>query len=91
MNHHGINTTACGYGFELNSHELGTMMAHQQELKRKEEQNDLYEQFEEVYFKVRKFYKEHNIDSCMPLVAQLEEIIGKIDYRYLDVSAEEQR
>ena len=66
-------------------------MAHQRELKIREEQNDLYEQFEEVYFKVRKFYKEHNIDSCMPLVGQLEETIAKIDYRYLDISAEEQK
>ena len=91
MHHHGINSTACGYGFALNENELAESLARQQEHKIHEQQSDLYEEFEELYIKARKLYKEHDIDACMPLINSLKEIALKINYDYLDVHPEERK
>jgi hypothetical protein len=87
--HHGIGTPACGYAFGIQGEDLESLNARYEEIRMREEQEDLYEQFEERLFKLKKFWKKHDIDSCILVLDELETIKRKVDLEKADVSAEE--
>ena len=89
MHHHGLSHQACGYGFASNDTSFADLTNRYQN-RQKEEQSELYEQIEELYIEIRKKFKDHDIDSCIPLIEKIKKLSKKIDYSCLDVSVQEQ-
>ena len=89
--HHGLPRLACGYEFTIAAQSI----AHDQEatrlLKERQRQVQLYERFSRGLGEVRQLYSDHVIDSCMPVLQEVEGLYKELDLEQLNVSEGERR